>query len=80
MDFTTLQLSEMTRLDWKLARRMCDKMVGDKMIINTTPNTRTAIFRFNIGQQILKDTTEKKRIDADPPRDNTSLVVHKSNG
>ena len=67
MEFTTQQLSEITGLEWKLARRMCDKMVNDKMISNITPHARTAIFRFNIGTLPVQESLENKHLDEEPP-------------
>ena len=73
MEFTTQQLGEMTGLDWKHARRMCDKMIGDKMIINLTPNKRTGIFRFNLRTVEIKDSPSKELLDDDPPWDDSPL-------
>ena len=71
MEFTTQQLSDITGLEWKLARRMCDKMVSDKMIINVTPHARTAIFRFNLGALLVQNQPDKKQLDEEPPWDDT---------
>lgn len=71
MEFTTQQMCDMTGIDWKHTRSLCDKLVGSEMVININPNTRKAIYRFNLDGPPGKGPQEEDSSSDDPPWDDS---------